>query len=123
MGEIAKAVVVIQANLDDTDLADESTSMPADLPLQFSPDLSAGLSSGLSAVLFGASPIDPGQHAAALRPQEETDVATKKRKMREAEQQPLLQLGHSPMTQVKGSCAHRKGLTHLSSVTAHNHGC
>lgn len=108
---------VIQANLDDPDLAEESNSMPADLPLQFSPDLS-GLTSGLSAVLFGAPPIDPGQHAAAPQAQQETDVATKKRKMREAEQQPVLQLGHSPLTQVKGSCAHRKGVAHLSSVTA-----
>lgn len=109
---------VIQANLDDTDLADESNSMAADLPLQFSPGLSAGLSSGLSAALFGASPIDPGQHAAAPRALEETDVATKKRKMREAEQQPLLQLGQSPLTQVKRNCAHRKGVAHLSTITA-----
>ena len=75
--------------------------MAADLALQFSSGLSAGLSPGSAAALLGSSPVHPGPLAAA--PQslgEDADVATKKRKMREAEQQPLLQPSESPLTQV-----------------------
>ena len=86
----------IQANLDSNDLAEEPNSMPAEA-LHSSPGLSAGLSSGLSAALLGSSPIDPGPFAAAAQP---SNVATKKRKMREAEQQPLL----LPLAQVQAIC-------------------
>lgn len=80
--------------------------MPADLALPFSPGLAAGFSAGLSAALLGSAPIDPGLSTAAPRPLgDESDVATKKRKMREAEQQPLLQLGQSPLTQVTAVCS------------------
>lgn len=76
--------------------------MPADLAPHFSP----GLSAGLSAALLESSPIDSGLSAAA--PQslgDESDFATKKRKIREAEQQPLLQLGQSCLTQVTALCS------------------
>lgn len=97
----------MQANLGDADPSYDPDSMPADLDLDFNPSgLSAGLSPGLSLAALGQSPIDPGPFAAGPTPHSlpvEADVATKKRKMREAEQQPLLKAGESPLSQVRAA--------------------
>ena len=95
----------VQANLGDADPLYDPDSMPADLDLDFSPPgMSAAMSPGLSLAALGQSPIDPGPFAAGPTPHllpVKADVATKKRKMREAEQQPVLKPGESPLSQVR----------------------